>query len=493
MALQGYVLPQNRYIEPQPAVAPATPLAGPELGLPALTDNYANVQGITDEFIDTVGQLKTYAHDMAKTYGIDVTRPDIGRPGGGQPYRTFQELSAKAIMTGGDLKRRAKENEAINKGVLEGTVIGQGDYEQAPLETSIQDRAVSVKLLPEVEAAARTLMKGFDTPGAATRADAAFRQPLVDKLTALIQNDPQNAVFYQRQIDALPHAVYEPPVFAPSTTAAGKAQKEEAIVDLYKRTTNLIKGAFEEGNYETELDENFNPVFVNRELSGTPLGEKSFVVKNQNKKYQLIADGIEIRDGKVFLTFQQPEEAKKDKFVIPAEDITGTRGDLFLKRMIQYNKGIGVNTTELVTALKNAKLYAETGSKDDEVVRKDLVRTSADASDVKKAVQDLKTIMSLSKGGEILNTTLPNGQQVKVSKRSNILGTKYDISIDGTTGTGDLDFITDQLREAGYFNQYIKTPVQEQQAESQADRLPNETEGAYRLRLLRAKQAANKK
>lgn len=494
MALQGYTLPQNRYIEQQAAVAPAPPIAGPELGLPALNDAYANVQGVTDEFINTVGQIKAYAHDMAKTYGIDVTKPDYSQPGGGQPYRTFQELTAKSIMTGNDLKESMRRNTLDEAAQRAGTFIGSPEFdptEQMSSQIDISQRGTPTALLPEVKQASDALMRVYDSKSAAERATLAFKKPLVDKLQALIQADPQNAAFYQRQIDALPDAIYQPHIFVPSSGDAGRTEKRQAIVDLYKRTTNLIKGAWEEGSYETTLDENFNPIFKNTELSGMSLGSKDFVVKKQKKTYPLILESITSKDGKMYMNFVQPEEAQKDNFEIPSEEITGTKGDLFLKRAIEKGKGLGVNTTELVTALKEAGLYTETGSKDDEVVRKDLILKAPPKENIKKAVDSLKTIMSLSKGGEVLNTTLPNGQQIQVTKKSNLLGTKFEITIDGTSSTGNMDDAIRLLREFGYFNQYLQAPEEAaaQPSAPQLERLPNETEGAYQLRLLRAKQA----
>jgi len=171
-----YALPQQRYIGQQAAGAAPAGVA-PQIGLPDLNDDYANVQGITDEFINTVGQLKSYTHDMAKKYKIDVTEPDYAQPGGGQPYRTFQELSAKAILTGKDLKKRMTDNTAIQTGYLKGEVLPRGDYENAPLDASIQERATPLNILEDVRLAAQALSRPYDTKAGADRANLTIRAP----------------------------------------------------------------------------------------------------------------------------------------------------------------------------------------------------------------------------------------------------------------------------------------------------------------------------
>jgi len=459
-----YALPQQRYLGQQAAGAAPAGVA-PQIGLPDLNDDYANVQGITDEFINTVGQLKSYTHDMAKKYKIDVTEPDYAQPGGGQPYRTFQELSAKAILTGKDLKKRMTDNQQIQKGVLDGTVLAQGDYENAPLDASIQERAVSTTLLPEVRQASEALLRSYDTRAGAQRANQTYKAPLVNKLTAAMEADPANAAFYQRQIDALPDATYEPVQFNPNTGGgAGKAEKKQSIIDLYRRTTNLIKGAFDADTYDTTIDENFEPVSTNTELSGTPLGKKAFVVKKQKKEYPLVIDAIVRRGDKMYIKYQQPEEAISDKFKIEDEEITGTKGDLFLKRLIQHNKGIGINTTELVTALREAGLYEGTGSKDDMVVEKDKIRSFGDSkkkiAEARAALKsDLKALpFNEDKAVEIIT---PNGQNVQVYKTSgrfNWNTPKYTVYVDGEETTDELTDVETEnwLREnTDYFNSMV--------------------------------------
>lgn len=468
----NYRIPQGRYINQQAIPVQAQPAAEPELGLPNLNDNYANVRGISDEFYNTVGQIKSYAHDLAKNYGIDVTKPDYSQAGGGQPFRTFQELTAKATMLGNDLKESMRRNTLDEAAIRAGTFLQNPDFDpttQMSSQVDAQQRGTSTDLLPEVKVAANALSRVYDTQSGAARATASFKQPLVQKLQQLISTDPENAAFYQRQINALPDAIYEPPIFAPRAGEEGKTQKRQAIVDLYKRTTNLIKGAWDEGTFDTTLDENFKPIFKNTELSGMSLGNKDFVVKKQKKTYPLTVDSIISKDGKMFLRFVQPEEARNDNFSIPDEEITGTKGDLFLKRVIEKGKGLGVNTTELVTALKEADLYSETGSKDDKVVRKDLIKGSNtfDTSRLDKAVDAVKKSMKETKRGPVYRGTLPSGQQIEVIKNNPLIGSvNYTVSIDGDGETYSEKDALSKMREYGVFNEFLMMNQPNQSAPS---------------------------
>lgn len=340
--LDAYYLPNNRYIGQQPVATEAAPIAAGQLALPDLNDSYANIQGTTDEFINTVGQLKSYTHALAKQ-GIDVTTPDFTQPGGGQPYRTFQELSAKAMMTGSDLKQRMKENQAINQGVLEGTVLGHGDYEDSALGTSIQDRAVSTRLLPEVQQASNALVRTYDTKAGALRATQQYKAPLVAKLTAAMQSDPQNAAFYQRQIDALPDATYEPPQYNPNSYGGGKKNNSGAI--LIKEITNIAQGRWKPGDFSKTVDENGDPIYVNKARNGQTYGDYTYTSgsgsKKQEKKVKRVIDRwVKKSDGSVWLEFKQAENGHD----IPPERVdetnSGSIASGFFSNVTSYGKAL---------------------------------------------------------------------------------------------------------------------------------------------------------
>lgn len=457
MALEGYYLPQNRYInQPQAAVA-APAYAGGQLALPELTDEYANVQGTTDEFINTVGELKSYTHNMAKQYGIDVTQPDYALPGGGQPFRTFQELSAKALMTGNDLKTRMKENQDINRGVLAGNVIGQGDYQNAPLGTSIQDRAVSTQLLPEVRQASEALTRVYDTRSGAQRATQTFKAPLIAKLTAAMEADPQNATFYQRQIDALPDATYEPPQYNPNAYGGGATKNNGAI--LIKEITNIAQGRWKPGDYTKSTDENGDPIFINKARNGQTYGDYTFTTgtgsRKQEKKVKRVIDRwVKRPDGSVWLEFKQTEKGQD----IPAERVDDTNSG-------SIASGFFSNVATYGKALEDAQAEGwidNAGFVDYERVPSEGYATPDIASEKAKtdaAKADIRVKLKTATKANPLKLSVGEN---KIEIKPNSWGSGHYIEVNGEELDENLSEaeLFQYLQKEGYFDQVINTPTE---------------------------------
>lgn len=347
---QNFRLPQNRYIGQQPGLAPAAAGAPVNIPLPNTQDAYADVQGVNDEFVDTVGQLRSYTQDMSKRYGIDVTQPDYAQPGGGQPYRTFQELAAKATMTANDLKQRMKENAAIQAGQLSGTILPQGDYENADLGTPLSERAVSTTLLPEVQKAAQSLSLTYDTPQGAARATASFKKPLVEKLTALRDSDPQNAAFYQRQIDALPDAIYEPVQFSPSAIAGGSKKNYEA--EALKEISNQALGRWSAGQFAEDVDNDGNPILISKAKEGQRYGFDTRESGSGSKKREVqIARVIDHWEKKsndeVWIHFKPSKDEDGAKFQPAPERVDDQNPGTVVANFFQSNAHLGNYATAL--------------------------------------------------------------------------------------------------------------------------------------------------
>jgi len=370
--------PTEADIIQQQAAGAAPQITAPSVGGP--NDTYANIQGTTDSFYNSVGSLKEYVADMWKTYGVDVTKPDYSQPGGGQPFRTFQEMSARSMMTANDLKQRMKENEGIAKGVMEGTMLATGDYEQAPLGTSMQERITATDLLPEVVQAQQRLLMPYETKEAKDEANLKIRDPLIAKFENLKTTDPTNAKFYQRQIEALNEATYQARVFAPHYPSASeetKKMRREAVFTEGKRLINHLKGAWLDEMSEVETDNDGNAYLINREFTNTPLGKQEVFTRvpgggTKKQTVDVTLDGIVLKaDGKRYFRFAQPIGAQAEKIEeILDLDITSKKGDALLKDWINNNRmALGFNYTDLVSALKENNAYDPIkGSKDEVLV-----------------------------------------------------------------------------------------------------------------------------
>jgi len=447
-----YALPQQRYIGQQASGAAPAGVA-PQIGLPDLNDDYANVQGITDEFINTVGQLKSYTHDMAKKYKIDVTEPDYAQPGGGQPYRTFQELSAKAILTGKDLKKRMTDNTAIQTGYLKGEVLPQGDYENAPLDASIQERATPLNILEDVRLAAQALSRPYDTKAGADRANLTIRDPLKAKYTQLIKDDPDNAAFYQRQIDSIPTANWEPPQFNPNT---GDGPKKNNGAILIKEITNIAQGRWKPGDYTKSTDENGDPVFINKARNGRQYGEFPITTgvgpQKQERKVKRILDHWEKKsDGSVWAVFQQTEKGHE----IPPQRVDNINSG-------SVAEGFFSNVTSYGRALEEAQVEGwvdEAGFVDyDKVPSEDY--TTPDIAEDKKKTDTAKTEIrkSLTTATKDKPLVLQVGDK-KIEIKPNSWGKGHYIEVNGVELDENLSEkdLFKYLKEEGYFDQVVNS------------------------------------
>lgn len=481
MALQGYLLPQNRYID-QPVAAPvANQVAQPALALPALTDNYANVQGVTDEFINTVGQLKSYAHDMAKTYGIDVTKPDYSQPGGGQPYRTFQELSAKSIMTGNDLKARMVQNQLMDKGVIEGKWRNVENPDEVPLGADISQRGYNIGLDPDVDA----VVKRTQTGNFYTERDAQnYNTQVVMKKRDEWQKKADNAKsetekkYAELQVAALTDAVKEtyPGLLIPR---GGDGKKSSGAI-LIKEITNLAQGRWKPGDYTKIRDKNGDVIFVNKARNGQPYGDFPYTTgtgpNRQEKKVKRIIDRwVKRPDGSVWLEFRQTEKGQD----IPAERVddtnSGSVASVFFSNVASYGK-----------ALEDAQSEGwvdDAGFVDyDKVPSEGYTTPDTESERVKTEAAKNIVRVGLKTATKSKPLVLKVGEK-KIEIKPNWRGGGHYIEVDGEELDENLseEEIFEYLQKEGYFDQALNSEA--------SDRLPNETEGAYQLRLLRAKQA----
>jgi hypothetical protein len=347
-----------------------------------------------------------------------------------------------------------------------GYVEGFDPRTQFASQMNPQEVYFNKQLLPEVEFVNKQLIDNYYTQGDVNRANALGQAKIQELTTRMSQAaTPAQKAQIQFNIDAIGDAMRQTGLsqLKPKTPTAGD-NKKVAAVDLYKRVTNTIKNAWEPSAFTALVDKDFNPSLVNSELSGTSLGSKPFVVKNQKKEYPLTVESIIAKDGKTYVRYVQPEEAKKDKYTIQDEDITGTKGDLFIKRIIENNKGLGLTTADLVTALKEVDLYGNTGSKDEKVVNTDLVR---DTKGLKKVVQaerqNLKDRLDSMQPNSSLAPILPSGDTLEIKRDTGLLtfGKKFVVLLNGKPVSSGLtpDKVEGVLRDMGYFDQFVSDTV----------------------------------
>lgn len=432
--------------------------------LPDINQDMAYKEGINDHLFNSYATLKRFAEDM-NAKGIDVTKPDYSMPGGGDLYKTYKKLEADIYMTVDDLKRESDYEKQLAPQLAAGKVgyvEGFNPQTQFASQMNPQDVYFNKQLLPEVEFVNKQLIDNYYTQGDVNRANALGQAKIQELSARMNQATPAEKAQLQFNIDAIGQAMRQTGLsqLTPRPASAGD-NKKVAAVDLYKRVTNTIKNAWEPSAFTASVDKDFNPVLVNQELSGTSLGSKPFVVRKQKKEYPLTVESIIAKDGKTYVRYVQPEEAKKDNYTIPDEDITGTKGDLFIKRIIENNKGLGLTTADLVTALKEVDLYGSTGSKDEKVVNTELVR---DTKGLKKIVQaerqNLKDRLDNMQPNSSLTPTLPSGDTLEIKRDTGLLtfGKKFVVLLNGDQVESGLstEGVEKYLRDVGYFDKFLE-------------------------------------
>lgn len=497
MALQGYTLPQNRYIE-QPVAGAVVPQMGdPALSLPALTDNYANVQGVTDEFINTVGQLKSYAHDMAKSYGIDVTKPDYSQPGGGQPYRTFQELSAKSIMTGGDLKNKMIQNQLMDKGEIEGKWRRVEGADQ--MLGDISQMGFNIGLDPDVDA----VVKRTQTGNFYTERDAQnYNTQVVMKKRNEWQKKADNAKsetekkYAELQVAALTDAVKEtyPGLLIPREGRNKKNYEAEAL----KEISNTALGRWSPGQYTEDVDSDGNVILISKAKEGQRYGFETRETGTGSKKREMqvprVIDFWEKRpNGEVWIHFK-PSKEGGGKFQPEPERVDDQNPGAVAANFFQSNAHLGNYGTALGQARDlgwtDASGYIDPNSLPYEA-QADTEGLSTKDQSVKRGVADyliqLRTDIDKWSASGTPTLAIKIGDKNLVLKRGYFGGYIEEDGVEqesGMTNKELTDFISNR-----YKKQISSDQLKKLKTISQTDRLSNETEGAYQLRLLRAKQA----
>lgn len=357
-----YQAPANRYIgQPTPTTPPEMG-AVPQLSLPGVggpQDQYANVQGTTDEFYNTVGQLKSYASDMWKTYGIDVTKPDFSQPGGGQPFRTFQELSAKSVMTATDLKERMKQNQMIDQAALEGKAREVEGSRGAPLGTPIQDRAFALNLDPDITEIATRLRENVYSPTDAANLNRVLYQPKVKELEAAIKTAEDAGDFAEvgrlnMNLSALRKSVPQThssyfDADAAKDRDAGKKKNYEA--EALKEISNIALGRWSEGQFQEDVDDDGNVILINRTKEGQNYGfepyESGKNSKTQVKYASRKIDHFEKKaNGEVWVYFK-PSQEEDAKIEPKPERIDNQNPGGIVSTFFQSNPHLGNYATAL--------------------------------------------------------------------------------------------------------------------------------------------------
>lgn len=518
---QTFALPEDRYLQDAPAAQPVVPGKSAFFPLPEnQAGGLAYVEGITDRYYDLRGQIESYALDMQKKYGIDVTSPDPLQPGGGLPFKTYNKLATDLMITANDLKNSMQTNIADEAAVRAGTFQRGQNFDasqQMSSRTPIEQRGFSTRLLPEVEQANEILKTAVHTDSDYNRFKTQVLDPVVKKLQDQMANASDvEKEYLQRNINALVQQPRTTPYAAFQSAYGAGSRKPTIEIDILKDTTNLAQGRWGEGTYTKTTDTEGNPILVNKKREGEQYGEYVYTdpKSNTQKRIPRVIDRwVKKSDGSIFLEFKKGDNGE----VIPSEKVSDKRGDAVASNLISSNPKYG-SLTKMYEAAREYGITDDTGSVVNEALlgsaeTPDLAKEQAAITAEKNRIRDgLRALPTKFTGQRpFVQLRSRDGDQVMVKK--GITG-KYYVEVvpkeqvdfaktlkgytagaeqqlkgkeikSGMTEDEVMSWVTGEIQ--GYFDQFMNDESAVP-AEAPLERQPNETQAAYDLRVIRSRR-----
>lgn len=316
-----YRLPQRQQFAQQPQqeqMQQARPQQGSPFDIP-MGEDVAYVENLTNNYYNAYGRLKDFTETMWKDYGVDVTKPDFSQPGGGLMHEAFMKMDADLRMTANDLAQQKKRTEEMAKLEAQGKVVrgmlptgevydptrmlerqfvdAQGRPVSAYVSTDLEDRT-----LKAIERANQE----YYTTGDANAANAAIK-PIKDEYTRLIKENPYQAEYYQKQLNAIMDAQrkFSSAMLTADSKAKFATQGEQAkYLTMARKIANDWKGNWTQGvtyEYDPVLKEQ---VTVVTPESGLMLGKATVDGKEVDK---IVKKYVKGSDGAVYAVFDNPK------------------------------------------------------------------------------------------------------------------------------------------------------------------------------------------
>lgn len=280
----------------------------------------ANVENLTGNYYNAYSRLKDFTNTMWQDYGLDVTKPDLSQPGGGQFYQAYVNMDANLRMTAQDLKQQRKFMEEAYTSQLAGKSLQGAGFDPTKTLYTEAPRAgeYSTTLLPEVTSALAGVSNvQYGTQAEADRAWATLI-PLRQSLEAKRNADPYNAQFWQRQIDALRKPTWEQKQFASKDGGSGSGEKEQKNFDP---TLHLVRQGGVPGKAgAVQTKDGWKPAMIIPTDVSTPESYGTLAVKDAEGKTQDVKKQVKFRyvteDGSVYERYQYPlDDPKYDERV----------------------------------------------------------------------------------------------------------------------------------------------------------------------------------
>ncbi len=239
-----------------------------ELGKPE--DNLQQIDGVTDQYFDKWAQLKSFAKEAWNNYGIDVRYPDAGVPMSAKLNRIYLKAVADLQNQGNRLKVGQTMYAADrNRGSLINKDPNAQYYDELKPGTDIVD----AKLDPIVREANDKLQQQYygDTIKQAQSYYAETRKRLED----LRDNTPEQAGYWQRQLDSLVKPteatkLFDPYHRDPNVKDRGKINAAGAFLKKVENNRNGLGDSFSLSS--DRFNDSGEAALVSKDMAGTNYG-----------------------------------------------------------------------------------------------------------------------------------------------------------------------------------------------------------------------------
>src|SRR5688572_17806609 len=203
MAVGGYGFQFDR--QPLVGAPPAqAPMAQPDFQ--PVQDDIATVENLTDNYHNAYQTMKDYVGEMAKEYGVDVTKPNWKVKGGDLMHQAYQKFDAALRIAANDLSQYKKTLEDEDKAVREGRFMRAPGFDpraEGALHASAQERGFATDLLPQVDAAIKQLAITRMSDPKAVEATEKYKNATMNELDQMVSQgiiSPAQADFNKKAL-----------------------------------------------------------------------------------------------------------------------------------------------------------------------------------------------------------------------------------------------------------------------------------------------------
>lgn len=326
---QTYQLPQAQVQKP----VAENPFVD-EVGEPA--SGLQQIDGVTSDYFQKWAALKGFARDVQENLGVDVRFPDPSIPGSDRLHRIYLKSLADLKAQGERLKTGQQQYMADRQ---RGAIINKDPHSQYYDQLNVGTDIVDSDLDPIVSEANKKLQGPHF--GAAINEAKQFRDHVKAILKHRIDSDPQNAGYWQRQMDSLIEPVQAIREFDPNSGNSSRGSVKSAGVFVDK-VANMMAGTAK--GYKLSSDvfgPNKERVYVNKDMTGITYGgapitewqhipatdtkpAETFIIVGGNRIPLTGEDVVSVAKG---LVTENPRLGAEGKFIDQYADEKGYFGD----------------------------------------------------------------------------------------------------------------------------------------------------------------------